>query len=771
MTRTLLAALALAIPGLLAAQDLTPPSALISGRVFDAVTEEPIIGAVVRILGDLRTSAQTDVRGRFVLRDIAPGIITLEVRRLGYAPVQRSDVAASAGKPIELAIGMTKVTVELATVVVKPSAFPTLPPPSTPVSTTTLSYEEVRRTPGAGEDVVQALAVTPGVATTYGGRNDLLVRGGAGFENLFLVDNLEVPNINHFGAQGGTGGPISLINIRFIESATLSAGGFGVKYGDRVSSATTLTLREGNRERMAGEVNVAAAQFGALLEGPVGENASFFVNVRRSYLDLLFKALGAAFIPTFTDATAKFTWRPTAQDYFSVLAVGAIDKVSFNSDSADGRLTNSKVLAPSQDQYFTGITWKRLFRSGVVTTTLGRTFSRYRTEQFDTLQPPQPVFTLRSTEGENALRVDLTWQPTPAVTIDAGNQAKSADDLRYDIRLPGFARTDAAGVQQPLRVDTSFSAFRNATYLQGSWQATSALRLTAGLRADYYQYLGDAVRTAPRVSATYALDDVTSLSASAGRYFQAPPFIWLTGDPQNARLLEPIRADQVVLGLQRLVGDEWRVQVEGYGKRYGTYPARVFRPNAVLQPAGFGDVTTDIPFGLEPLLPSGSGRVFGVEALVQKKMGASPTYGLASVTWSTTRFTGIDGSGTRGAFDTPFVLNVVGGWRPNPRWEFGGRLRASAGLPYTPFNTSGPNAGTLDFSRLNAERLPTFLSVDVRIDRRWTIRKTQLIAYIDIANANLAANTTAFQWNARKRIVEADKGIAVLPTFGINWEF
>ncbi len=729
------------------------------------------MGAIVRVTGQAMAVTQTDARGRFVLRGVTPGIVSLDVRRVGYAPLQRGDVAASAGKPIELAIGMSRLTVELATVVVQPRAFPLLPPPATPVSTTTLSFEEVRRTPGAGEDVVQALAITPGVATTSGGRNDLFVRGGAAYENLFVVDNLEVPNINHFGTQGGTGGPLSLINIRFIESASLSAGGFGVKYGDRLSSATTLTLREGNRERVAGELNVAASQFGALLEGPVGENASFFVNVRRSYLDLLFKALGASFIPQYTDATAKLTWRPGTADMFSVLVVGALDAVSFNSDSADSRLKNSRILAPTQDQYFAGATWKRLFRSGVVTTTLGRTWSRYRTEQFDTLQPPQRVFALKSTEGENSLRLDVTWQATPTVTIDAGNQAKAADALRYDITLPGTARTSAAGVPQPLRVDTSFSAFRNATYVQGSWQATAALRVSAGLRADYFQFLHDATRVAPRVSASYAFDDVTTLSASAGRYYQAPSFIWLTGDPQNASRLEPLRADQVVLGVQRLIGEEWRVQVEGYGKRYAAYPARAFRPNAVLQPAGFGDVTTDIPFGLEPLLSSGSGRVLGIEALAQKKLGVTPWYGLVSVTWSTTSFTGLDGTSRRGAFDTPLIVNVVGGWRPNVQWEFSGRVRSSVGLPYTPFITTGPNAGTLDFSQLNGQRLPAFFALDLRADRRWTIGKTQLITFFDIANANLSANTTAYQWNARTRIVEAATGLKVLPTIGINWEF
>ena len=175
----------------------------------------------------------------------------------------------------------------------------------TPVSSQTYRAEEVRRQPGAQEDVLRAISVAPGVGVTSGARNDLVVRGGAPFENLFVVDNIEVPNINHFGSQGSTGGPISLINIRFIESVTLSTVRFGARYGDRASSATSLTLREGNRERVAGELNVAATQVGAVLEGPIGQQASFFVNVRQSYLDLLFKAIGLSFIPSYSDVTRQ----------------------------------------------------------------------------------------------------------------------------------------------------------------------------------------------------------------------------------------------------------------------------------------------------------------------------------------------------------------------------------------------------------------------------------------------------------------------------------
>lgn len=763
----------LLVLGLLASARATlaqsiPATGVISGRVISQGTETPIAGASVRVTGQDPT-AQSDSLGRFTLRGVRVGIVQLDVRRVGFEAATRGDVAVSPNKPAEVTITLRPVDVRLATVTVRPQAFPTVPPASTPVSTQRYDAEEVRRQPGAQEDVLRAVSIAPGVGVTSAGRNDLIVRGGAPFENLFVVDNIEVPNINHFGSQGSTGGPISLINIRFVEEAALSAGGFGVRYGDRTSSATSITLREGNRERLAGEVNVAATQVGAVLEGPLGTKGSFFANVRQSYLDLLFKAIGLSFVPQYTDATVKATWRPTARDAFSFLTIGARGTVSFNNETDTARVSNAQVLAPTQTQYFSGLTWKRRLEAGLLTTTLGRTYTRYESAQRDTLL--NPVFESRSREGETSLRTDLTRTLRPTLDLETGTVFKVARALRYDATLAGFARRDANGAPQPLRVDTSFSAARNGTYAQLAWQLHPRVRLTGGLRGDWYGFLGNAVRVAPRASATWQLDATTAASLSAGRYWQASSYIWLVGDPGNAQRLTPFRADQLVAGLSRLVTPELKVQIEAYGKRYGDYPVRRYRPQAVLSPNGFDDVTTDIPFGLEPLASTGTGEAYGVELFAQKKLGATPWYGQASVSLNRTRFTALNGVATRGAFDTPVLANAVFGWRPNARWELATRLRASSGLPYTPFATTGALAGTLDFTQYNARRLGTFFAADVRIDRRLLIRGRQLIAFVDLQNVTNRENDAPPSWNPRLRIVERETGIGLLPSIGLNFEF
>jgi hypothetical protein len=748
--------------------DVAERTGIITGRVVQELGERPIAGATLRVR-DQAVTAQTDSLGRFTLRGVRIGIVAIEVRALGFAPLVRGDIAVSPAKPAEVTLRLRSVERQLQAVTVRPEAFPPLPPVGRPVSTQVYGSEEVRRQPGAQEDVLRAVSVAPGVGVTSGARNDLIVRGGAPFENLFVVDNIEVPNINHFGSQGSTGGPISLINIRFVEEAALSAGGFGARYGDRASSATTITLREGNRERIAGELNLAASQFGAVLEGPLGENASFFANVRQSYLDLLFKALGQSFIPQYTDATVKAVWRPTSRDAVSALLIAARGSVSFDNTEADDRLSNAQVLSPSQDQYFSGLTWSRLLERGSLTTTLGRTWTRFESAQRDTLLAP--IFENRSTEGETSLRSDLSVALSPSLSLETGSVFKYASALRYDATLAGSARRDAAGVPQPFSVDTSFTAWRNGSYAQLAWEPTSTLRLSPGLRADWYGFLDNAVRLAPRLSAAWSVTDATTLTAAGGRYWQAPSPIWLVGAPQNATQLRPFRADQLVLGVVRRIGDDRKVQFEVYGKRYADYPVRFFRPQAVLSPSGFDDATTDIPFGLEPLGSSGRGVAYGAEFFAQQKLSRTPLYGQLALSLNRTRFEGIDGTEAPGAFDTPLLANGLVGWRPNARWEVALRVRGASGLPRTPFVTDGALAGTLDFARYNAERGTAFFAVDLRVDRRFVFARQQLIAFLDVQNVSGRDNGGQPQWNPRLRVVESNEGIGRLPTIGLNWEF
>lgn len=755
--------------------DTTQATGTITGIVVNAVTRAPLAGTQIAVVGTTK-GAISKRDGKFVLTNIPAGVVSLRASFVGFDPQTINDVVVSPGKPVTVTVELLETAIELQGVVVSEGAF--RKQTQTITSTQRLTSEEVRRAPGVQEDVVRAVALLPGVAVTAAGRNDLAVRGGAPFENLFLVDNIEVPNINHFGSQGSTGGPLSIINIDFVRDVSLSTGGFGPRFGDRLSSVTNIQLRDGNDVQFGGEVNLSATGVGVIGEGPIGDRGTFLFSVRRSYLDLIFNLAGFGFVPEYYDVTGKLSYDLDDNNTLSFLVIGALGTVKFNNDSADQRYDNSRVAAPSQDQYFSGLTWRTLMTDGVLNVTLGRTFTAYRTTQQDSLT--NVIFRNNSDEGETSLRADLTLLPSPTLEVNVGTIAKLASRLAYDVVLPGFARLDAAGQPTPLRIDTTFSAFRGGLYAQAVWTVADRWKVSAGGRADVYPFLASSFVVSPRLGLTYQAFDNVSFNVSGGRYYQAPQFIWLIGDKTNGSTLTPLRADQVVGGIEWIVAEDLKVQAEVYYKSYDNYPVRRFRPQAVLAPTGFDDITTDIPFGLEPIAMTGTGTAMGVEFFVQKKLSTEiPVYGLASISINQTRFVAADGVERPGAFDTPIIATIAAGWRPGDAWELSGKVRASEGIPSTPFVDSPERAaatgfpvGTLDFSRYNeGARLPFFYAVDVRVDKRWFFSGWQLITYIDVQNVTGRKNVSGQKWDQRLQRVELQESIGVLPSIGVNIEF
>ena len=104
-----------------------------------------------------------------------------------------------------------------------------------------------RRAPGSGGDVSRALYTVPSVVQVDSSANDLVVRGGSPFENGFCVDNIPFPNVNHFPLEGASGGNIGILNVDFIDDLRLLVGGFGARYGSRLSSIVDIRYREGDR--------------------------------------------------------------------------------------------------------------------------------------------------------------------------------------------------------------------------------------------------------------------------------------------------------------------------------------------------------------------------------------------------------------------------------------------------------------------------------------------------------------------------------------------
>ena len=750
----------------LLAQEPSEGAGVITGTVVDQTTQSPIPGATVRLLGTTRGVA-TNATGEFRIEGLAPGSYRLEISSVGFESAIVTDIVVTSARPQSVRVELSEAAVETEGVTVRPDYFQRNR--ATPTSTQTLSNEEIRRLPGGFEDVVRAISTLPGVAQVSNGRNDLLVRGGAPSENLYLIDGIESPNINHFGTQGAGGGPLSFVNLDFVEETTFSTGGFGAKYGDKISSVLTIDLREGREDQTGGKATISASQFGLNLEGPVTSNGSYLFSARRSYLDLIFKAAGFSFVPEYWDFLGKFDYELGQNDRLSGLAIAAIDRVRFFNDDEEDRFDNSRILDNSQDQLIAGITWKHLFSKGYLNTTLGRTRISYAFNQSDTLL--NPIFVNNSLEDEFNLRVDglvKLWEGAEEVDVSFGGNAKT---IGFD--------TDILLQQAEPGLDTSLSErfYKGALYLQGSTPIDlfgKKTAITVGGRMDWFNGTEIELYPSYRFAFNMQLAQGLTFSMSGGRYYQSPSYIWLVANEKN-RELESILSDALVLGLEKLLSDDFKVSIETYNKFYRDYPASVERPYLVLANtgAGFGGADEGFAsFGLEPLVSQGEGQAYGVELFAQKKLSESPWYGVASLSLNKATFTAIDGVERPSNFDQRVIFNVSGGWRITDTWEVGTKFRFATGRPYTPVDSTGdPTFGYQVTDQYNELRLDPSHQLDLRVDKRWPFSGWNLITYIDIQNIYNSKSPTPPRWDARTRMGEVDDAIGILPSIGVSAEW
>jgi hypothetical protein len=265
------------------------------------------------------------------------------------------------------------------------------------------------------------------------------------------------------------------------------------------------------------------------------------------------------------------------------------------------------------------------------------------------------------------------------------------------------------------------------------------------------------------------IDEFTNVSFSTGIYRQSPSYIWLAADKINKELKQ-VKVTQFVAGLAHRLRDDVRVKLEGFYKDYSNYPAGIIRPYLVLANtgAGYGGAEDNFStFGLEPLASDGKGLARGVEFSLQKKSSDIPLYGIFSLTYSRSRFTGRDGIERDGKYDQQWLVNLSTGYIFSNNWEVALKFRFATGSPYTPYNPDG----TQSVEKYLTKRLSASHSLDLRIDRRWMFEGWSMITYIDVQNVYNKKNVSNISWNYYERKSEMSSGIGILPSIGIDIEF
>jgi hypothetical protein len=734
------------------------------GRITDAATGAPIVGATVRVAGT-PIGGITGDDGRYVVRRLPVGTVTIEIRLIGYA-IETRQVTARPSTTTTLDVALRSVAAELQAVRVvsrTPDAERFLTSPD--IGRFSLTGEAARRVPVIGEpDVLRVVQLLPGVVSTSDFNAGYNVRGGESDQNLVLLDGFPIYNPFHLGGLFGT----------FIDETVggfeLLPGGFPARYGTRLSSVLDVAPRAEGRAGVHGAVTVSLLASTATLGGAVDDGrTSWNVSARRTYADRFVSLLSDNQLPYwFTDAQAHLRHQLPRGGVLSLTTYAGSDVLDAAlSAFGDTTQAGGGALRFDWGNRVAGIAWEQPL-AGFLGGDSARVMQRLSETRFGTtLDLGSGSLRFVNRLGETRAWGEVTrWQGDHGVML---GYEWSAYRMRY--------RVDAAqaGTLGLLARDQRPSAL--SLYVDDAWRAASNVLVRAGVRGETVTGTGWA-GLSPRASIKWFASPSTAVTLAGGtttqwtpslRNEQAPVRVfdfWLTAD----RNTPVARAHQVIAGVERWSGASRFVRVEAYLKDYDRLPAS----NLANDPRIQGDefiVTT--------------GRSYGLDVLVRQV----ETQRLSG--WLSYSFARSVRDGPDGRFapvqDRRHNANLVASWRPGGKWSYGGRLGVGTGVPFTDIEgqivrrrydplTNSFEAGAVELELepvggpRNGARFPLFQRLDLSATRTSGGTSRTWAPYISLINAYNARNvfTYVFDYAKNPPTRTAFSQFPLLPTFGLT---
>ena len=727
----------------------------IQGNAKDVNTEEPLAFAKVFIEGT-QIGALTDIDGNYKI-EVAVGTYTIVIAAAGYDPLKKFNIPVNSGnvETVNFELASISIDLEAVEIIYDRNQVAQTTDMITPLSVQKLTSVEIESNPGGNFDVSKVVQTLPGVGGSAGGaqRNDIIIRGGAPNENVYYLDGIEIPVLNHFQTQGSSGGAQGILNVSFIEELKLSSSAFDARYDNALASTFVIKQRQGNREKLSGNARVGFTESVLTLEGPMGKKNDFLVSARTSYLDFLFKLIDLPIRPNFSDFQFKTTFRPDSKTTITALSLGAYDRFSFaatREDNDESEFFRRSLPFITQWNYTTGFAIKRRIENGFWNLALSRNMFDNQLDQFEDARNGDEDFRnflLESQEIENKFRFDYNkfvkgWKYSFGVV---GQYVKYNANLYNKLSneiIDSFGNTVSPAII--IENNSAIEFFKYGAFGQVSKEFfKDKLLVSAGIRTDMNSFTDNGNNPfntlSPRISAAYHLSKKWDLTASIGSYYKIPTYTTLgyrnAGSDLSNRSLDYIQSDHYVLGTQWLPTTGLRITVEGFYKDYSNYPVSLINGISLAnQGQEFGAV------GNEEVTSIGSGQTYGFEVFLQQKLVKNIFY-VFSYSHVRSLFSGEDGELIPSAWDSKHLLSTTFGWNFGKNWKLGLKYRFSGGVPYTPFDLVASQQayavsgnGVLDFQNVNSERLRFFNQLDFRLDKIVNLKKVSFNFYMDIQN-------------------------------------
>ena len=637
---------------------------LIGGKINDINSGESLPYAKVTIKDTNRTTTANQ-DGSFTILNIPVGSI-LVINKMGY---ESKEIKVSSDTK-RLIINLYKLEKDslIEDVVVVGSVNSNMMQQSG-ISQFSLSPDLTRSLPNLGEqDIFRSMQLLPGVSGSNESSSGLVVRGGTIDQNLVLFDDFTVYHVDHvFGF-------FSAFNNNAIKDVQFYKGGFGAKYGGRMSSVVDITGKDGNTEQFGIGASVSLLSTNAVVELPFADGAgSFILTGRKSYQSDLYNdilesvtgenqnaqagtstpgqfALGRFSIEPesyFYDMNAKLTYRLPNDDKFSISFYNGADELD-NSRDVDGNADISRLCELFDGNGPFGGTFceeEISFAVGTIdlsewgNTGISAKYSHQWNDRLDTnfVISASEYFSYR----DRLINTQVIYEDSddePTTGESSSNEDNQLDDFTVKIENDYYLNqwnTLSFGLQYTQQ-NIDFSLIQNGdlvleTKNEGATSTVyiedeiviNALTVIPGLRVSKYS-INDEVYTEPRLSISYELNDTTQLRAAFGDYHQfalsvarqsieeGPRNFWTLADGETVPVS---KSSHFILGTTHYVGN-YNFNIELFHKEYEGLSEFTQQTRPIRNEDGTG-----LTLILEQEFHTGSGIASGVELFLQKNIG------------------------------------------------------------------------------------------------------------------------------------------------------
>jgi len=767
------------LPIVIVAQNNT---GVVRGKIVDKQSKYPLEGVTVLLLNSNPPIASTtDVSGEFKLSGIPIGRNDFKILFFGYNELILPNILVNSGKEVYLNIELEEQILELEDVKIETNQDRSTLPVSdlSVVSTRKFSFEETNRYAGSRNDPARMAMNFAGVTGTSDARNDIIIRGNSPLGVLWRMDGVDIPNPNHFGSFGTTGGPVSMLNNNVLSNSDFMTGAWPAPYGNALAGVFDLQMRKGNNQKREymGQMGFNGAEAG--VEGPFSKKKpySYLVNYRYSTLGI-FKTLGIKFgtsaLPEYQDLNFKLNFPTEKAGTFTVFGIGGISKVSVKGNNVD---TTDLFSNPGDNTYF-------ISHTGVVgisnTLFLSKnTFSRISIIASGTAMivkndsvPKDPLGQYTGIPVANYR--NYFSQTKYSINYVLNHKFSTKNNLTSGV-IVDFYHLNLVDSMLNGPSFTTLRDFKGNTSLvqaYSTWQHrfNEKLTLNAGLHYQFFT-LNGSMAVEPRTGLKYQLNAKQSLSFGYGLHSQLQPFqayFEKSLTPSGNYIftnkdLKFTKSHQIVAGYIRSFPKNFRLKTEVYYQYIFQVPIEKFASSYSMLNSGADFVINT----KDSLVNKGTGKNYGIE-MTFEKLFTKGFYFLTTTSIYNSKYKGSDGVERNTAFNGNFTANLLLGKEFKVKEKNGitvdFRSTWAGGRRYTPVDLVKSKAWGREYrydTLAYSQQLKNYFRIDVKVGYRHNGKKVTQEWSLDIQNVLNRKNAFIQKYNRDKQ------NIVIVPQLGI----